>query len=717
MAAQSQRGGWNMALMAVAVLLGVGGALYLMGVFDRPTAEPGPGGRTPATTEGLRAPNREVQTGSSEAPPKPDGVQSVPFTPRRDDQGAEVALGNEGPTCEGAVLGPDGGPLAGAVVELILDLSNLRGRSQDGPTLARVKTEPNGLFRFTGLNAHLSYIVQASHSQFTTERVFPVEAQAPETLNQTIKLEAGLSIEGTVKDQAGNPIEGASVSATSTTAQVPDGNPPPERIGTTGADGRYTIAHLKPGLKKVVARKSGLASEGKNGINVLPGQPAPVVDITLVSGFTLSGTVIDVETSAPLPGAVVQARFLSGLVRVAPTPDELPPNPDSAAEEENEDVQARREKAAREAAALAGLPKVEMPGRVPHMMDPGMRTFLVETATCDEAGRFEIHGLSEARYQLTVSVRGYQTMPGLTADAGSRDVVVKLKRSARIRGTAVDSNSGQPVSEFVLGLSAAPHQAPLPQSGRQEFRGSSGEFEFLDARPGVWFLVLEAPGYAGGQSVSITIQEGQGLSGIAVEAVRGARVHGRVLDKKNGGAAGARVSLLPGNRGAPSAADPFTEIISRQMKGNSRMRVMADADGRFDFRNVMPGNYRAKVEHPDYAESTSEAFDIADGGEFRVADLAVSAGGRVFGFVKKPDGTPDDKATVVVASAEPGFMFSMTRQTDSKGRYEVKGLKPGSYRVQATQLNGEFSFERIMKMQQGGTTYSLGEGDSVQVDF
>jgi uncharacterized protein (DUF2141 family) len=123
------------------------------------------------------------------------------------------------------------------------------------------------------------------------------------------------SISGTITDSAtGSPIAGAKVMVNCHTS------------ATTGSDGRYTIANLAAGDYTVMAMKMGAYAMKAypNPVHVAEGQAVTGIDIALApmgggGNGSISGTVYDKKTNAPIAGAKVTA---SGCMKSAMTAED-----------------------------------------------------------------------------------------------------------------------------------------------------------------------------------------------------------------------------------------------------------------------------------------------------------------------------------------------------------------------------------------------------------
>lgn len=124
------------------------------------------------------------------------------------------------------------------------------------------------------------------------------------------------SISGTITDsETGSPIAGAKVMVNCHTS------------ATTSSDGRYTIANLAAGDYTVSAMKMGAYAMKAypSPVHVAEGQAVTGIDIALApmggggGNGSISGTVYDKKTNAPIAGAKVMA---SGCMKSAMTAED-----------------------------------------------------------------------------------------------------------------------------------------------------------------------------------------------------------------------------------------------------------------------------------------------------------------------------------------------------------------------------------------------------------
>jgi len=155
----------------------------------------------------------------------------------------------------------------------------------------------------------------------------------------------------------------------------------------------------------------------------------------------------------------------------------------------------------------------------------------------------------------------------------------------------------------------------------------------------------------------------------------------------------------------------------------SRMRpthkaVLTKQDGSFEMPHVLEGEYTLKVTHRAFSEGKSVKVSCGNNGVVQVPDVVLKKGAIIKGVVLTKSGEPDTQASVMVSTADPGNLFSWTGNTDSHGRYECRGLKPGTYRVMVHKREGKLQiFEIFRNSQNPKHVVTVGEGQVLTLDL
>ena len=256
------------------------------------------------------------QSAASLSEATPVDVQEGQTTPDID-----IQLGIKSAIAGKVVSDVDGSPIAGAVV---------RARPLNHPSWMNAKkarTDGDGNYILQLPPGY--YIVRAEADSFNGEyyddtyeaaTATPVQVQEnTHTEGIDFSLAPLSTIEGTVTDQDdGTPIAGATVWAFS---EVP-GRMPVRAI--TDDQGHFQLTKLHPGIYFVKAAAPGYYREfykeaerlaDATPVNVGYNEQVQGIDFTLAKAASISGTVVDEETGAPIARAVVIAKRANSPVQ------------------------------------------------------------------------------------------------------------------------------------------------------------------------------------------------------------------------------------------------------------------------------------------------------------------------------------------------------------------------------------------------------------------
>lgn len=124
-------------------------------------------------------------------------------------------------------------------------------------------------------------------------------------------------------------------------------------------------------------------------------------------------------------------------------------------------------------------------------------------------------------------------------------------------------------------------------------------------------------------------------------------------------------------------------------------------DGSFRFDHLSPGNYSVSVSKKNYTlQYGSKDLELHAGG-CAFATEAISLDRRIVGSVTASDGMPANGVQVQLVPVKPDqqnqFFPAATAKTDSKGHYELKDLRAGTYYIGVNLLSRpskEMPYER-----------------------
>ena len=292
----------------------------------------------------------------------------------------------------------------------------------------------------------------------------PQAAAPPSAARRTPPAPATPALEGTVRTPDGKPIANALVLAQPI---VMSSFREPALVGRTDSSGRFRITAASGRAHEVRVEAAGWAAAALK--DVRPGAP---VSVTLQKGSAIEGIVRDGNTSAPVAGAIVEARDTMSRVHAMWEPD-------------------------------AGI---------------------VRTRT-DERGRFRIEGLTRGLHHVSARLRGYGRGGRSEVPAGGR-VDLYLFPGATVTGIVRDAD-GRPVARAALRLESE-SRGFGPSGGPVVSSGPDGRFEVTGINPGTYRAVARHPDFAPGWVGGITVDRGAEAD-VEVVLARGVPVTGRLV--------------------------------------------------------------------------------------------------------------------------------------------------------------------------------------------
>lgn len=379
-----------------------------------------------------------------------------------------AALGGPLFAQNGRVQTPDGRPLGGAMVDMILVL--------DGRTypLAQALTDDDGTFTLARLPAGSYWLVARAPGR--VRRVETVRIRDAATSTVTLSLGLGAQIAGTVTTAPGR--GGSSVEvrpiANVVVRAVPDGGGEGPPFATRADEqGVFVIDNLPPGSYRVEVSEVGFeatvrraVSAPSRGLAFALRQLAAVRGtVRTASGLSATGATITIAGSGIWPARSTEAHA-DGTFEIVGIPSGVYEVRARAGSDVAEPVAPLvLEPGDLRDIALTVTPGATLYGRiidaVTQLPIAGARVVLAEDALdaaphallADDAGGFRVTGLLRRPHQVSARAPGYVPRVGALALPGLEPVVLALDRQVSVTGRVVDAH-GAPVAGAQLEVMA-----------------------------------------------------------------------------------------------------------------------------------------------------------------------------------------------------------------------------------------------------------------------
>ncbi|KIG13085.1 hypothetical protein DB30_00550 [Enhygromyxa salina] len=544
---------------------------------------------------------------------------------------------------------------------------------------------------------------EASPSQLL-ERANAAKQRGP--IDSTTKLLGAdkAVISGTIRDERGQAIAGANVCAWADQASLRgagDGRP---RCALSEHDGHYRLEQLWPVETSITASapefRPGHWSERVDGqrrdeLRLAPGQERREVDVTLEGGgVAVRGVVKDISGGV-IDGALVSAsrgwRFNSAARAVALSDDEgrfevwvEPGETYLTAQAQGYAASGTSSAAPTELAQIFMTPESTISGTVVHAQTgapvPGATVVTRAprfqssgggsgNAITNDEGQFRITGLEPGIYDLVATTDELygetveQIHLGLAQDA--EDTLVTAHPAVSLTGKIVIAETGQPCPEGRVSLEAK----ELRQTGPVDAQGGVLVRALL---PGEYEVQIRCDGYTPEESYEPIVVADQDLVDFEWRVHTGLAIRGVVVDSNGNGLPHVNV------RGRPKPKPGEDPRGQRTSSWGSE----TEADGAFELRGLLAGNYELTVGGADYPGlDEPEIVELGEAADLEGVRLVLPATGRLVGIVRDESGVG---VAGVSVSVNPVDSWSReTARTGDDGRFVFERLLTGSARVRA----------------------------------
>jgi Carboxypeptidase regulatory-like domain len=444
------------------------------------------------------------------------------------------------------------------------------------------------------------------------------------------------------------------------------------RVAITGADGTYTFRHLPAGAYSIFVTRTGFAPRQFGERRTAPpatvplamGQQVDGIDVALPPAGVIVGQILD-EDNQPFAGARVDAL----VSRAQDTRTMLV----SVASAESDDRGNFR---------LAGLGAGQY---YVSAFDPALASVGDETGALTYTATY---------YPGTLDVEQASRVPVVPGVEPALKVVFGLRiiRPSRVSGT-LSSADTRPLTSGTVILSPV-HGAGLPAVATPDVTiRPDGTFAFRNVPPGRY--EIRARGATDARRTTLVAAfaiavEGRDVTGLRMTLRPGASINGTLVvdavsTPRPASYAGIRIR-------APSAdGGSFGDSLAGDVGPDAAFRI----------RGVMAGSHYVTVEglqHPWVLKSvvyrgrdvTDIALDVESRQELNDVKVVITdAATDVSGAVRDGGGREASDAMVMIVPVSQQFWTRASRRfrllrTDAGGRYRVRGLPAGQYRVLAT---------------------------------
>ncbi|MFQ5503564.1 MAG: carboxypeptidase regulatory-like domain-containing protein [Planctomycetota bacterium] len=535
----------------------------------------------------------------------------------------------------------------------------MRSKNDDLGESRWLKTDASGTATARGLPAGRAILKPRENNSGYLHAERELVLSHGEETTVDLVLDPGLAISGRIVDEDGVAVEGARVISMPDLGQKVMGFDfasffPPEMLAMRLHEGEEVDAE---GLFVIHG------FEADERINVMAGAP----DYALVRAGPFKAGESDIEI------ILARAAVLEGVVQ----------------DESGEPISDYRVKVKRRAFLV---------------LEP---TVASKSVIGSEDGRFELRGV--ARDRLTVKIEAPGRAPfrkSIDFRDGSVDLgVIRLGPPAGISGTTVDPD-GRPMAGVTVRVSKGGFGDSRMLSqilGRKLVESdANGRFSILGLPARKTKLIAEKQGYPPLKSKAIRVRAGEIADGIRLQLSKGGSLHGRITDDE--------LRPLEGWR-----------IQAQTLDASHTELVKSDHNGEFLIDGLLPGSYQVDAMPSDYMKRLLENGAAFSPGRGRkggrrfdfssmisnvmrniVRDRVMIRDGQraelhlVFKEPELPEGLilVEGRVTVGGMPMENGMLFlvepgSRVQNLASRietGRFRIKGVVPGTYRVQITRV-------------------------------
>ena len=565
------------------------------------------------------------------------------------------------------------------------------------PPLASRQTDGSGFFEFNELGGGSNYRLVARATGYQPRQFENLQVDSGGTAEVDVVLSPGEVISGTVYDPFGTALPGArcKVNQMGARSQGPPIDLTDDGI-ETDESGQFIFDTLTDGDYRLLVSYPDFATYQE--LRIRPGTDP--LNIQLSEGAAISGSVLDVETNGPIPGAVVTVNdvadvrktsvtdgdghyFVRGIteqrrptvyVSVVATGYTRSGNQQVEVADGSETPEANfyleRNGVVRGQVISANgvpLPGVSVSARKMHSEQNPVVVNAAPPVTSDSDGNFEVvevspgEGLflegSHSQYLISQS-ENFDLVAGASIDG----LTLVMKIGGALSGIVIDE-VGAPIEAAVVAVRDEWLGEVNPESlPNKSYSDAAGQWMIRSVPDGDHTIICSVPGYLIIERSGIVVSEGRNTANIELQVVKGAILEGQVVSMDGDPIEGARI------------------IAIDTSEGLRKLNRSTDLTGYFKFDNL--GRYPVDliVEKSGYAEVRLFEQPV----DQQPISIRLEALGGIRGTVIDESGSPlrafSVSPRIIEGDREVTRVPSRTFQSE-EGRYDFDRLQPGTYNV------------------------------------
>lgn len=624
-----------------------------------------------------------------------------------------------------------------------------RRTRREGPSTT---TDYSGTFTIYGIQPNRIFNLVAEHPDYsrTEKGVFRLRPGQREK-GVIIVLERGGIVRGIVQTTERQPVDSAEVRLGEVRSEFMGGATFPSIMNalrsdlqvSSNPDGTFEFKNVTPGIYLAFARKEGFVYDFKDNIVVKSGQVTDGVILTLQKGAIFSGIVKNTNNE-PVGNAMIRVlRFFGEKPQFDTTrtkqdgtfafagllPGRYTVTIDAQGypilQVNNQEVPAENvEFILKSGGILRGkvteketnLAVTKFTVNVTPEGRRGMRGFFgqgnrgASESFETETGEFEISGLGEGEYNVTVRADGYlsSTEQNVAIKEGKvTEIEIKLTKGIELTGEVLDAETNEPVAGARVSLVEGStgvgfggvRGARTGRSIATTTTDALGKFSMNNVPAGNFIVRATSENYIEGTEQIEISPEKENF--VTIYLLSGGRITGQVLDAVTG------QPVMGANVALPSSLSGFRRMFVQFAEG-----AITDSEGRFVLEPVSVGKHTLRISHNDYSTLTVADVEVFNGQTYDAGQLFLTKGGAIKGTVFGPGVEPISGA-VIWANGPSGLRIATT---NADGEYRIDRLEAGEYQVSVNSIPGRGSlFVRDTQMTQKSAVVE--DGKTVEVDF